>query len=349
MSILIDIKYANQLATRLPKYKLKKTSPFLAECRCIVCGDSQTDLKKRRFYVFEKKGRIKVHCHNCGYDSRIGFFLKDHQPDLYKEYIFDLFAERRIEREADPILTPRKPVAEKKGGALAGLKRISQLPVGHPAKLYIEGRKIPPEAHSRLYFTSNFQKWINELIPGKFEKLPKYDPRIVIPFLDKKGNVFAVQGRGISDKQMRYITIKIDEEHPKVFGLDRIDTNFRIWVFEGPLDSLFIDNSLAMAGADISNSELCNLLSCDKDRIVKVYDNEPRAVEIINRMNRDIADGYKVVIWPRNIHSKDVNKMILDEGLTPANILMLMRANTFSGLDAKLKLATWGKVVSSRF
>jgi hypothetical protein len=348
MSILVDYKYANLLATRLPKYKLKKPTPFLAICRCIKCGDSKTHANKARFYVYEKGGRVKTFCHNCGYSHQIGFFLKEFFPDMYKEYIMDIFQEKKLLTQNDTILTIKKPAAELGEGPLKGLKRISQLHHNHPAKQYIEGRKIPPEAHSRLYFTVNFCTWINELVPGKFEKTPKYDPRIVIPFFDKKGNVFAVQGRAISDKQStRYITIRFDEEHPKVYGIDKVDPNFRVWVLEGPIDSLFILNAVAMAGADISLSELGRLLNVDKDRLVKVYDNEPRSDQIVKRMRQDVDDGYKVVIWPKSIIEKDVNNMVLKQGLSPENILMIMKKHTYQGLEAQLKLAAWGKVGTS--
>lgn len=348
MSILIDYKYANLLGTRLPKYKLQKSSPFKAMARCIACGDSKTHLNKRRFYIFERKGAVSVNCFNCGYSAKIGWFLKEYFPDLNQEYLMDIFKENRSIYEADPITNPKKPMPEREGGLLAGLSRISQLPVTHPAKVYIDSRKIPPEFHSKMYFTTNFQTWINGLVPEKFEKPAKYDPRIIIPFYDQKGDVFAVQGRAISEKQnLRYITIKFDEDHPKVFGLERINTNFRVWVLEGPIDSLFIPNAVAMGGSDISNQQLCELLDIDKSRIIKVYDNEPRNLEIIKRMKKDLDEGYKIVIWPKTIHEKDINKMVTDEGLDPNTIVTKMIANTYSGLQGQLKLTMWGKVVSS--
>lgn len=344
MSILVEYKYANILSSRLSGYTQKSSSPFLANCRCPVCGDSKTNKAKKRGYLYEKKGVVRFTCHNCGYNSKLGFFLKEYYPDIFKEYLLDVFEDSRKVREADPILTPKKPAHELAGGQLNGLKRVSQLSHNHPAKKYIDSRQLPPATHSRLYFTPNFMKWINGLIPEKFAKYPKYDPRIIIPFFDKKGDLFAVQGRALTDKQERYITIKFDEDHPKVFGLDKIDPNYRIWVLEGPFDSLFIPNSLAMAGADISIDALQQLVQADKSRFVKVYDNEPRNEQIVQRMQKDIEDGLSVVIWPRSIKEKDINNMIVKQKLSAENILMFMNRNTYKGLEAKLKLAEWSKI-----
>ena len=50
---------------------------------------------------------------------------------------------------------------------------------------------------------------------------------------------------------MRYITIMLDEDSPKVFGLDRVNETEPIYIVEGPFDSLFLDNSIAMAGVTL--------------------------------------------------------------------------------------------------
>ena len=126
----------------------------------------------------------------------------------------------------------------------------------------------------------------------------------------------------------------LDENKPKIYGLNRINPNKKIYIVEGPFDSTFLDNSIAMAGADVSDRTF-GWSNC-----IWVYDNEPRNREIVNRLERSINRGDQVVIWPSNIKEKDVNEMILAKH----NICDIIKTNTFSELKAKLQLNLWKKV-----
>ena len=96
----------------------------------------------------------------------------------------------------------------------------------------------------------------------------------------------------------------LNEEAPKVYGLNTIDKTSPVYITEGPFDSTFICNSIAMCGADvdISNWGISNP--------VWIYDNEPRNREIVNRIDRTIDNGNSIVIWPNNIIEKDINDMV---------------------------------------
>ena len=340
-TFLYDVKYATLLSSRVRNFKSRGN--YLFNFSCPVCGDSQTNKRKARFYIYpEGRKRLKVKCHKCQYNNPLWLFLKEHVPDLYTDYRYETFEVNREQFKPDPILNYTKPKRELVGGVLKGLKRISQLAPEHKAKQYIVGRKIPTPTHARLYFTLNFSKWINTLVPGKFEKTPDIDPRIVIPLIDRNGKVFAVQGRGLLQKQQRYITIKFDEDMPKIYGLDRVDPNLRTYVLEGPIDSEFIPNAIAMTGADCSMERVVELVGCDKDRIVVVMDNSPRNPNVVKQMGKYIAQGYKVCIWPKTLLEKDVNDMV-KAGMAPADIHVIIDKHTFGGLQAELELASWRK------
>lgn len=341
-TFLNDIKYASLLSNKVRNFKAKGN--YLFNCSCPICGDSQSNKRKARFYIYPdgRKG-LKVKCHKCQYSSRFGFFLKEHMPDLYNQYLYDAYDGEKEPFKPDPILHYTKPKSELSGGVLKGLKRISQLPASHKAKEYIERRLIPTPAHARLYFTVNFSKWINTLVPDKFPNPPELDPRVVIPLIDKKGVVFGVQGRALTKKQQqRYITIKFDDAMPKIYGLDRVDPNLRVYCLEGPFDSEFVPNAIAMTGADCSVERVIDLVGCDKDRIVVVMDNSPRNPNVVSQMAKFIKYGYKVCIWPKHIEEKDVNEMVLS-GLTPEEVHTIIDKNTFSGLEAQLELSLWRK------
>ena len=103
-------------------------------------------------------------------------------------------------------------------------------------------------------------------------------------------------GRSLNPKsKLRYITIIYDETKPKLFGLDKVDLSSPTYITEGPLDSLFIPNAIAMCGSDV------HLGDWGISNRVWVYDNEPRNPQIVDRIRRTIDSGDPVVIWPKGI------------------------------------------------
>jgi hypothetical protein len=343
-SFLIDLKYAPLLAGRIRNYKLSKPNCWKGSCP--ICGDSETKKHATRFYVLPNKmSNLVAYCHKCGYRASLSHFLKDNAPDLYQQYSFDLVAAVDYQPAKESVVVRKHTVSRQKreNNILSGLERISKLSHDHFAKIYVQYRQIPNLAHSMLYFTPNFASWINELDPDKERFVPKSDPRLVIPFIDQTGRVFAVQGRALANQSSRYLTHKIDADMPKIFGLDRADPNKTIKIVEGPIDSFFLTNAVAMAGSDVSTELAIQTLRTSKDRIVKVLDNEPRSIHIIRRLEDNIKDGLNVCIWPSDIKSKDLNAMATDEHYSPAELDILVNKHTYSGLQAELQLSLWRK------
>jgi hypothetical protein len=159
-------------------------------------------------------------------------------------------------------------------------------------------------------------------------------PRLLIPFRDEKGDIFAYQGRAFGVEIPKYITIKLDDGE-KVFGLDRLNKNKTVYVVEGPIDSMFLDNAVATADADLTKAEF--------DDSILVFDNEPRNREICRRIDKAINAGRKVCLWPESNPFKDINDMILG-GYTAQNITTQINQNVFSGLEAKARFANWKRV-----
>ena len=187
----------------------------------------------------------------------------------------------------------------------------------------------------KLYYAPKFNEWVNSIIPGKLPKLENDSPRLVMPFIDKEGNLFGFNARAFRDNELRYITIMIDEDMPKIFGLDTVNFSKKYYVIEGPIDSLFIDNSVAMAGADGNAKGLENT-----ENAVFVFDNEPRNKEIVSRMERCLNKGYNICIWPEKVLDKDINDVILS-GLSEADLKQMIDDNTYRGLEGKLQLSYW--------
>ena len=338
----LDTKYANMLSLRLEKFK-RVNNNF--NFRCPVCGDSKKNKSKTRGWILSDNTKARFYCHNCSASMSFPKFLQYIDNTMYFEYVKERMLDKAggkvLPKKDDFTTTMKKPEFVKNSG-LSTLKKISSLPVGHPAKVYIQSRCIPPELHHKLFFTTKFKAWVNSIVPNKFRDMKFDEPRLIIPFLDENKQLFGFQGRSFKkNDDMKYITILLDESKPKMFGLDTVDSTKQVYAFEGPIDSLFIPNSVASAGGRIDTNIV--LTSLDKSNIVIVYDNEPRNKETVQKMQSAIDIGYKIVIWPESIKEKDINDMILT-GMSVTDVKNIIDTNIYHDLSAKLKLTTWKKI-----
>jgi hypothetical protein len=346
----IDVKYASMVANRLESFKLKRNQPYLANCRCPYCGDSNYNKNKARGYLFEKSGRLRFYCHNCGSSYLFGKFLKDLDTRLHDEYRLECLKETGTSLQTQRVTSSKEPQFKSDMSRFAKQRvqkmfegtncvKASSLPADHFCKQYVDGRRIPPEKQYLLYYTPKFVELVNELIPGKLQKPEKDHPRLIIPFLDRDGRLFGFQGRNFTNSGSRYLTIMLEETMPKVFGLDRVDDNKDVFVVEGPIDSLFLPNSIAMAGSDVHINDVLR----NPKQAVFVFDNEPRSKVIVDKMEKKIDEGHRIVIFPSSVQQKDINDMITG-GYELEEISVMIHRNTHAGLAARLKLTEWKKV-----
>jgi transcription elongation factor Elf1 len=328
----IDTKYLNIISPYLQQFKKKGDN--LWNFRCPYCGDSQKSRTKARGFVFRKKNDLFFKCHNCGTGASLGNLIKTIDSKTYKDYIMERY-KGGVETHSSPQpeFKFNAPVFRKKG-ILEGLQSIKSLPDDHPARQIVERRKLPLESLSDLYLCESFYKFTNSIIKGKFPSLGGDHPRLIIPFRGEDGEVFAYQGRAFGNEQPKYITIKIDGDRDKIFGLDKVDKSKPILVVEGPLDSLFLNNCIAVAGADFSNME---------GDLTVIYDNEPRNKEINKQIEKTIDQGKSVCLWPDTMEYKDINDMVIG-GYTKEEIQEIITNNTLSGPAAKLRFAEWRRV-----
>jgi hypothetical protein len=260
-------------------------------------------------------------------------FIKFVDPQMYSEYLLE-----RYKKGAPATPKPQfdfKPAFEDRT-ILDDLKSIKQLDDEHPAKQYVLKRKIPSEFFDKLFFASKFGALVNKVKPNTFGS--KDHPRLVIPFYDTTGKLFAFQGRAFGNEQPKYLTVKLDENKQKVYGLERINFQRQVYITEGPIDSLFVDNCLAAAGADlILKNKIKN------EEVTYIFDNEPRNKEIVKRMYDVVEKDYNLVVWPDGMRHKDINDMIV-AGLTKTEVYDILNRNTYSKLSALTKLNEYKKV-----
>jgi len=322
---IIDSKYIGLVSSRLQKFKRVKADLF--NFRCPICGDSKKHKNKARGYLYQVKTNTNFKCHNCGASLSFNNFLKQIDTSLHKQYVMEKFKEgfaggRNFVVE-EPKFEFKKPVFKKK----LDLPRADEIPI---AKEYLEKRKLDP---SKFYFAYKFKEWTNTQ-KQTFDTIGRDESRIIIPMYDEDKILIGFQGRSLGPNSVKYITVMINEDAPKIYGLDKIDNEKPIYIIEGPFDATLVQNGVAMCGSDL------DIRSFGWSNYIYVYDNEPRNREIVNRITKTIDGGDKVVIWPTSVVEKDINDMVLGGH----KIMSVLESNTYSGLQAKVKFNNWKKI-----
>lgn len=335
MANYIDIHYINLISHQLEKFSKKKND--LYNFRCPYCGDSRKNKNLCRGFFYSVKSNMFFKCHNCGMGRTLANFLKDYNINLYNEYLIEKFKmgiTGKGTNTKNPDINFKTPIFKKK--EFENLISISKLNITHPARKYIEERKIPIEKLDEIFYIEKYKEWCNKQKPT-FKTITKEHSRIIIPLIsDNKW--FGFQGRSLNSKtELRYITTILDNNYPTIYNLDGVDYDNIVYVTEGPFDSMFLKNSLAMIGSNFNYNFFSNKSNTN---FVFIYDNEPRNVQIIQRMEKLIDINYSIVIWPETIIQKDINDMVL----AGHDVQNIVKYNTFSGLEAKLKLIEWKKI-----
>jgi len=320
---LVDSKYIGIISPRLQKFKKVKNN--LYNFRCPICGDSKRNKTKTRGYLYAIKANVNFKCHNCSASMSLSNFLKTLDPVIHKQYAFEKFKDGHTGRNF-VVEEPEFKFEAPKFSPKMDLPRASEISA---AKLYLEKRGLDP---TKFYYTNKFKAWVNTLVE-KFDNIEYDEPRIIIPII-YENQLIGFQGRALGPNSVKYITIMLEDNAPKVYGIDKINEKKPIYIVEGPFDSHFLENSVAMVGADL------DIRPFGWSNYIWVFDNEPRNREIVNRISKTIDRGEQVVIWPNHILEKDLNDMVL----SGHDVQSMVESNTYEGLEAKLKFNTWKRI-----
>jgi len=346
MALSTDSKYVKLVSSRLRNFKQKNTN--LWNFSCPYCGDSKTNKIKARGYMYAKGNDLFYRCHNCGVGTNVANFLKHVDPSIHGEYVLEKYKSntantyhRKSNTSPRIVTNPPKFDHIQKRRIFEHGEWLSDLPSGHFCLTYVENRLLPKEHYDKLLFTSNYKAFCDALIPDHGKELVE-DARLVIPYYNYQNELIAVSGRALesSSYKLRYVTLRTNDSTNKlIYGMDKVDLNKRVYLVEGPLDSLFLNNCVASGDANLA----LTVKNIQAEKITLVFDNEPRNKEVCKLIENAIKSNHDVVIWPDNIEGKDINEMILND-FSNSEIQDIIDSNTFYGLEAIAKFTFWKKL-----
>lgn len=344
MSLYIDVKYLGFIGNRLPLFKRK--GEYLYNCRCTICGDSQKKKNKARGYFYRQTNDLFYKCHNCEASQHFGTFLKNFDQQLYREYALERYANGENKKAHSTLDDEFKSHFKEPTFFQETQKEIPDIfskvldePIDSEVMKFCQARQLPKSSLDRLWYISDVKNV--ETLNDRYQNtIQSHEPRLVIPFKNRSGKLVGVSCRGLRGESLRYITVRIDEEDPLIFGIENIDESKLIYVVEGPIDSLFLPNSIAVGGTGFNKLDQ---LPFKKDNMVLVLDNQPRNKEVCSVYQRLITKGYKIMIWPDYTDAKDINDLVL-LGTKGQELINLIHLNSYTDLTLQIKFNAWKKI-----
>ena len=323
----IDKQYINQIRSQLENFKWIQDK---ANFRCPLCGDSMKNKAKTRGWFIDHPQTRDVtiyKCFNCGEVTSLSNFIRTLNPTIYKEYCY----EKYIKPKNNNIII-KQQVKKKTTDYISYSDFIKNPYINKDSDDYlINMRKFSKPQTEDFFYTNDFGRLLQTLPNSdKYESnFSNHYQKIVIPFFDDFRNVQLLQFRSINKHdKMRYITIRLNETFPKIWGLHRINKEKPVYVTEGPFDASFIKNSVAMGGADITT---------DMKNLIYIFDNEKRNLEIVKRMQKIVEHGHSIFIWP-DVEEKDINDYYMVYG--NSNVFE-DKKRVFKGFKAKMEIDKW--------
>lgn len=342
--LLIELPLVNALSVRTMNFAQKRAHLWNFSCPYPDCGDNATRKDRARGYVFEFKHRLQYKCHNCSRSLWFPTLLKEQFPDLYQELKIQRY---RAQQNSNPIQyldETKEPEPPKQTIAEPPWIPISKLDEHHPAYQYVLNRRIPRARWTDIYYVEKYGDFVRQM--GQKNSRLRNDARIVLPYRDKNGKLIGFTGRSMDpvDNRYKYLAVNLDEESERVFRLNEVMTTRPFIVVEGPIDSLFLENVIAVSGAKLSAP---SIVRENRSKAILVADNEPRSKIIVRNIERYIEEGYKVFLWPSSWKCKDINQAV-QEGVDAGSIERMILNDSASGMKARTKLAFWRKDIKEK-
>ena len=334
--IWIDTKYANLLSTKLERYVVKKHNPFLANFRCPICGDSHKSKTKARGYLLAAKDGLFMKCHNCGASMSFDKFIKYVDETLYSQYRLEKFSgkvNKKVLKQKFNF-SPENKINENKT-LLDIIKRVDKLEESHPAVQYCKSRKLPDYKLSYIYYVDDVSK-IASVLPEYRDKIKSKEPRLVLPFYDREKNLIGITMRALENNHLpRYMRFPLDKDSPMIYGYERINLSERVICVEGEIDSLFLDNAVAVGGS----GTMMKIADFLPDDTIYVFDNQPRNEQVCKQIKKAIDMGKTVCIFPNTLLAKDINDM----AKMGYDVNHIVRNNCYNNGEARIHLSFWEK------
>lgn len=311
-------------------------------CSCPICLEGKSFGKKKRCWYIPSKNLI--YCHNCGWSSRPLKWIMTAGNLSYED-----IREELNEGEYN-IINLDKISARKDYSDIIKYDLDENLPIDSidlTNKLQLEYYKANSVIEKALKYIAKRKLDIAINRPKTFYislKDKTHKNRLIIPFYDNSGKVIFYQSRAIGAniddfmEDVKYLSKKNSQK--SIFNIDKINDDIEeIFLFEGPIDSCFVKNGVAVGG--ITPSREKSLTDIQEEQL-DMYSSNHRFIWVLDSQWLDDAsfektkllleNGESVFVWPEKVGKrfKDFNEMCIfgNQNEVPRECII---NNTFKG------------------
>lgn len=292
---------------REPNKQMIKEMAGRITLACPYCGDSHTDHNKKRGNLYWDT--LQYHCFNCSVHTNAYQLLKDNHIKLQNTedsiQIIDYIQEHKLAVNDIEVLqhdvfkttfdlSPTRAELKKHFG-------FRDVEPGDPAFFYLRDRMLSNKLENFMYS-------------------PR-DRRIVVLNLAPENKVIGFQTRSINKRSnSRYLTydlekiyqefgkeLKVTEETlvgikklSTLFGVMLTDFQREVTMFEGPIDAMFMQNSIGLATATRSTLEFDEIPT-----IRYMFDNDDTGKK---KMIEKLKRGKKIFVWQKFLEETSLEK-----------------------------------------
>jgi len=289
-----------------PNKRMVKEMPGRLTVACPYCGDSHDDVHKKRGNLYWTT--LQYHCFNCGIHTDVYGILKDHGVG-FKDKMDSI-------NVIEYIKSHKLKVNEVKTMQYGIFQKILELaPTREELKKHMKFVEIEPGDYPWFYLK-------DRLLQNKTDRFlySPSDKRLAVLNLGPGNKVIGYQTRSlVKRKNSRYLTYDIERiyeemdreltaEPEEIAGMKKLSTLFGIMmvnfqedvtIFEGPIDAMFMQNTLGLASVGRSTEELDEIPT-----VRYMFDNDdPGKKKMLEKLRR----GKRVFMWSKFIEENNMN------------------------------------------
>jgi hypothetical protein len=318
------------------KVSHQKSSDTYNSC-CPICREGKSwGRKKRAFYIPDQE---LIYCHNCGWSSKPYKWIREvsgmSDEQLWEEVEKGDFGIIDVLNLDDGVKTERKIPSLPEDS----INLFDPIQVSHYKDNDVVQKMISYIKYRRLDTAINRPDAFYVSLKDSTHK-----NRLIIPFKDDNGKIIFYQSRKVMDWDDKDGYISKVGGDKSLCGMDKIDPYMdSVFLFEGPLDSFFIENGLGLGGINkgsgfthVQEEQLKEL-----ELFEKIWFLDSQWLDKTSRIKTEklINEGASIFFWPENYGKrfKDLNQMCMTlkiDQISPK----FVKENTSRGIAASVKL-----------
>lgn len=308
---------------------------------CPICREGNSWGKKRRLYYKLEKNYL--FCFNCGWKGGTIEFIKHVTGLTYSEivqesgnYTTNDVAKIDSEQKPKPVNDniPTLPDDSINLYDESQTEWWKDSPAVRDSIKYIQSRKLDVAVNRPRSLWLSLNDYVHK-------------NRITIPFYSNDGKILFYQSRAIypQDKQPKYLSKSGAEK--SIFNIDKVSPDIEaIFIFEGPIDSFFVRNGVAIAGITSGPGQDLNQLQQKQLNDYRLYkkiwvlDSQWLDQTSLEKTKMLVEQNETVFIWPKQLGCKykDINDLCIDIN-QPGIGHKYIAKNSYTGMKARLLLS----------